>query len=126
MTKDAILSFTLKALTRARQNAKGRRGIEFTLVREDVRPMLVKSGWRCKVTGVEFSMEKVANRLPFAPSIDRINSAQGYVVDNCRIVCVAANYAMNAWGDQVLKRLIRAGRILDEPGRQIDNDSVSN
>lgn len=113
LTKAEILAYTYKVLTRSRQNARGRRGLMFALTREDIKPMLDRAGWMCAVTGVEFTLEKFSNRLPFAPSIDRIDSKKGYTRDNCRIVCVAANYAMNVWGDEVLKRLIRQGRVID-------------
>lgn len=42
---------------------------------------------------------------PFMPSIDRTNSAKGYTAGNCRLVCVAANFAMNEWGQGVLHKL---------------------
>lgn len=42
------------------------------------------------------------NAMPYAPSIDRKDSTKGYTRENCRIVCAAANFAMNTWGDEVL------------------------
>jgi hypothetical protein len=43
--------------------------------------------------------------MPFSPSIDRIDTVGGYTTDNVRLVCVAANFALNQWGDDVLRRL---------------------
>lgn len=117
LEQKAILAHAYQALTRARQNAKGRSGgIEFTLTRAHVHRMLNEAGWRCAVTGADFALEVVNGARPFAPSIDRRNSAEGYIPDNCRIVCIAANYAMNVWGEAVLWRLFdrRASkRVLD-------------
>lgn len=61
----------------------------------------------CALTGIpfEFERESAVSRRPFAASIDRKDSSLGYSVDNCRIVCVAVNLAMNAWGEAVLFRV---------------------
>jgi hypothetical protein len=40
---------------------------------------------------------------PYAPSLDRIDSARGYEIDNIRWVCVAVNFMMNQWGDEVFR-----------------------
>lgn len=61
---------------------------------------------------------KNCSKNPYSPSIDRIDSRIGYTKSNCRIVCVAANYAMNEWGDSVLRELalsmVHAGRLCQE------------
>lgn len=107
MEKAEILKFAYKVLGTARQNARGRRGIIFELTRDDLHRMLNEAGWQCAVTRTEFTLEVINGKRPFAPSIDRIDSRIGYLPGNCRIVCVAANYAMNCWGEMVLKRLLR-------------------
>ena len=56
---------------------------------------------RCAVSGLEFSNAAVGMgraRHPFMPSLDQIEPAKGYTAENVRLVCVAANFAMNAWG----------------------------
>jgi len=116
--KRELLLYAYKVLTRARNNAKGRRQIEFSLTRDDLHRLLNEAGWRCAVTGADFSMEVVNGARPFAPSIDRRDNSLGYLADNCRVVCVAANFAMNVWGEAVLWRLFskRNGlRVLDDP-----------
>lgn len=110
--REELLKYTMKVYTRARQNAKGRRGIDFSLERSQVEGLLRKSHYRCSVTGVPFTLEVINGKKPYAPSIDRIDSDKGYSMENCRIVCVAANYAMNVWGDVVLKKMIKGGRRL--------------
>lgn len=106
-TRRAVLEYTRRVIVRARSNASGRRGLAFELTADDAQRMLDAADWRCKVTKTPFSLEVVAGKRPFAPSVDRINSAIGYTRDNCRVVCVATNYAMNVWGEQVLWRMLR-------------------
>jgi hypothetical protein len=69
--------------------------------------LMAASEFRCPVSGVPFtwSKEQVLGRGPWSPSIDRIENRQGYVPGNVRVVCLAANIAMNAWGYDVLLRL---------------------
>lgn len=44
----------------------------------------------------------------FAPSIDRIDCNQGYMVGNVRLVCRIANFAMGNWGEAALIELAQA------------------
>ena len=60
-----------------------------------------RSEGRCAVSGLEFSSAAVGmgrTRHPFMPSLDQIEPGKGYTAENVRLVCVAANFAMNAWG----------------------------
>jgi hypothetical protein len=68
-------------------------------------------GGRCAVTGIRFSLEEYPHALvkhPFAPSLDRMDSRVGYTASNVRLVCVAVNFGMNEWGEDVFMRLARA------------------
>ncbi len=105
-----LVSFVPKLHARCRNNARGRRSIGFTLLVEDVYRMLDEQGWVCAVTRHDFSFVQIAGKRPFAPSIDRIDSAQGYSRENCRVVCVATNYAMNVWGEEVFRSLLEKYR----------------
>jgi hypothetical protein len=70
-----------------------------------------RCGGRCTVSGLPFSEVVIGTgraRKPFAPSLDRIDRARGYAPDNVRLVCVIANFAMNAWGQGPLQELARA------------------
>lgn len=96
-----------------RKNSK-QRNIDFSLSEDDMRILVTRAGGRCEVTGIVF--QKIPNmaqkvKQPFFPSIDRIDSSKGYSLDNCRLVCVAANFALNTWGDWVLMELMRAMHI---------------
>jgi hypothetical protein len=73
---------------------------------------------RCAVTRLEFSSELVGTSLvkrAYAPSLDRIKAGAPYTRENCRLVMVAVNFAMNAWGQDVYIRLARAA-VASAPG----------
>ena len=62
------------------------------------------SGGVCAVSGLRFNDAKMgaATRRPFAPSLDRIDCSQGYVFNNCRLVCTCVNLAMSDYGEDAL------------------------
>jgi hypothetical protein len=97
----------------ARKNAAAR-DLPFDLTLEDVERLVVESGGRCAVTGVTLSTDRGLlpegrkMRRPWAPSLDRLDSAKGYAAGNCRIVCCAANFAMSQWGEEVLVEMAKA------------------
>jgi hypothetical protein len=72
--------------------------------------MYFKGGERCALSGIPFDLAPhgASTRRPFAPSLDRIDSARGYHRGNVRLVCCAVNYLMNEWGDEVFHRLADA------------------
>jgi hypothetical protein len=83
---------------------------------------------RCAVTGLQFNLQRFADALvkhPFAPSVDRRLSSGGYTPDNVRLVCVAVNFGMGQWGEEVFLTLARAAvdrerQRLSEP----ENDPI--
>jgi hypothetical protein len=86
---------------------------EHELTVDDIDRMLAECDFRCSVTRVPFSLEVTGPRRqrPYAPSIDRRDNAAGYVRSNCRMVCAAANIAMNTWGEAVLHHMIRHAKL---------------
>jgi hypothetical protein len=71
----------------------------------------------CAVSGIAFNLERYDDALvkhPFAPSIDRRLSSRGYTEDNVRLVCVAVNFGMGQWGEEVFLTLARAAAALDK------------
>lgn len=90
--------------TQTRGRAKAR-GTPFALTREE---WAGKVAERCELTGILFETATSETRhfkRPFAPSIDRISSDQGYSLENIRVVCTCVNLAMNVWGEAVLFRM---------------------
>lgn len=78
-------------------------GIPFGLTREWLEERI--SGGHCALTGLPFDLEP---HNPYAPSVDRIEAALGYVPENCRVIINAANLAKNRWSDDVLREWARA------------------
>lgn len=105
------MAFHMGALyNSARKNAK-KRGIEFELTRADMLALVKRANGHCEVTGIPFELGKRAvahDRLPWAPSFDRIECARGYRLDNVRLICVSVNLAMNTWGLPALQRISEA------------------
>jgi len=63
----------------------------------------------CELTGypLDLGPAKGRTRIYNAPSIDRIVPEKGYVYDNVRVVCFAANAAMGDWGEDKIRDIMR-------------------
>lgn len=86
----------------------------------DLMTLWEQCGGRCAITRLEFTDEKVGTgraRRAFAPSLDKIDPEGAYTVDNCRLVILAVNFALNAWGEEVYLRLARAAVRAADEGR---------
>ena len=70
-----------------------------TVTRTDVLRLLLEQNYACPITGHIF--EPVFDG-PWQPSLDRLDNARGYQIENLRVVTFIANVAMNTWGEQVL------------------------
>lgn len=94
---------------RTRKNARHRE-IQFALTWEAVIALWQRSKGRCEISGIAFSFAREVGfkNRPFAPSIDRIKNDGIYSVENCRLVCVVVNLAMNEWGLETLLKVSRA------------------
>jgi hypothetical protein len=84
-----------------------KRGAQFNLTKDDVDNLFARSGGRCEITGLPFSFENpdLHTKRPFVPSIDRIDCKGIYEADNCRLICLAANVAINEWGEKVFSKV---------------------
>lgn len=92
-------------LRAARTRAK-KKELPFNLELSDVLPALQWGS--CDVTGIPFEMATSKGRHPFTPSIDRIESAKGYVRGNIRIVVWALNAMRGDWGDEIMLQVADA------------------
>jgi hypothetical protein len=74
------------------------RGIPWMITASEFSEIAKACGGKCSVSGVQLRISTERARGPYGPSVDRIDSSLAYTKDNVRIVCVAANFAMNTWG----------------------------
>jgi len=105
----------------SRKRAK-QKGMEFNLSPEWILEEYDRMGGRCAVTGLYFNLknDERYQKNPLFPSVDRIDSSGDYTQDNCRLVCVCANYAMNEWGEWTLFDMARG---IAEGGMEAEADT---
>jgi hypothetical protein len=115
----------LRGLQRRASVRADRAGIKFDLKNpEHAAELYNRQDGCCAVSGVKFNLERFDDALvkhPFAPSIDRILASGGYTEDNVRLVCVAVNFGMGQWGQEVYMTLARAA-VAREAKEQSDPD----
>lgn len=96
----------------AAQKRAVKRKIPFEIDWQGILDLLASQNGRCAVTGLKFELRttigRARRREPFRPSLDQINAGAGYVPGNCRLVLVAVNLALGAWGDEVFFRIAEA------------------
>lgn len=76
----------------------------FDLPEAEFRMLVAAANGRCEMTNIAFSDDVVSGlRIrPFRMSIDRIDSALGYTIENCQLVCSIFNIAKNAASMQLV------------------------
>jgi len=92
------------ALHKTAQQRATKLGVPFSLPPEWVIQRILYG--KCEVTDLPFDIKQKGKRFlsPFAPSIDRIDPAEGYVPSNCRMVVWGYNAAKGQGNDDdVLK-----------------------
>lgn len=89
-------------------NRAEKQGRAFDLTEEFLSSLLAPMV--CAATGLalRYDWNGEGRTNPWAPSVDRIDSAGGYTMDNVRVVCWAYNMAKNDWADDVVLALARA------------------
>jgi hypothetical protein len=87
-----------------------KRGLLWRIRDFELAEMIRRADGRCEVSGIPFSFERHASamRRPFAPSIDRIDSAVGYTPANTRLVSCIVNSAMGEWGEETFLKVVQA------------------
>jgi hypothetical protein len=104
-------STTIGRATDLLANAKIRsvsKGLICTLTDEWI---IEKLAGGCELTGFPFDLEtgrSVGRFNPYGPSIDRIVAGSNYTPDNCRMVIMAINVGMNAWGEELYAKIAKA------------------
>ena len=119
-------TYTTAKLRGAQKNAEAR-GIEWALTDTDIARLLARANGKCELTAHPFVLNGDGKREPWAPSLDRIDSARGYTPDNVRLVCVVVNYALHEFGDSVFFEMVEAVKAIQAqpaPARQERNSSA--
>lgn len=71
------------------------------------------------MTGLPFSLEQIGSgkaKRVFAPSLDRVQAGGCYSRENCRLVMVGVNFAINRWGLDTYLRLAEAAVRFQDRG----------
>lgn len=92
------LSADHRALYRQARRGASSRDIVFDLSERDLGILVARSNGRCEMTGIAFNNDRDP-QLRFRPwrmSIDRLENAGIYQLDNCRLVCAVANLMRGA------------------------------
>lgn len=99
-------------LSSARQRAKTK-GIGYTLSVEWFLTQAENQDYCCALTGLalDFDGKNTSEQRqynPLAPSLDRIDPAQGYTPENTRLVCTAINIGLNGFGEDMYRQVAEA------------------
>jgi hypothetical protein len=104
-----------EALTTVLKSAQKRaiaRGVDFDLDISHLVALAHAQKWSCAISGLEFVLSSTvgrsAGREPLRPSLHRIDRSGGYVPSNVRLICVAVNYAIGAWGEDLFFKIVTA------------------
>ncbi|GEM_PF-2421366 len=94
-------------LNTCRKSAQSR-GHECAITADDIEALLAPM--TCSATGLPLTWEYAGptRANPWAPSIDRIDCARGYVLGNVRVVCWAFNQMRGDFPDEVVFALAKA------------------
>ena len=87
-----------KRMMSAARSRAGKKGIPYSLgvaERRSVESSLMSG--RCDLSGCPFGTG------PFAPTLDRIQPARGYVPGNVRVIIWLMNAALGDWGEATLR-----------------------
>jgi len=87
-----------RRVTEIRKRAK-KRSLPFDLTFEWLKGKLVKSNYCCEMTGLSFDRKRNLTGGANAMSIDRIIPSLGYTMNNCRIIILSLNWALNKFKD---------------------------
>jgi hypothetical protein len=107
----AYRSEWLGRLQASAANRARKAGMDFELPEGFAAKLFDDQEGRCAVSGIELNLESYDKALvkhPFAPSIDRILSDGHYTPDNVRLVCVAVNFGMGQWDQELYMKIARA------------------
>jgi len=105
-------SWLRRTHSRIRRRSKSRKWLH-CLTQTELLNLMLQSKGKCAITGIDFFRAPTTERHPFAISIDRINSKEGYQLNNCRLVLLAVNLGMCQWGDDAFMEICRSATAME-------------
>ena len=108
---DPLMIRWLRHLVPRSRHRAGRAQFAHDLPADHGEQLFRRQGGICAISGLPFSLAVFIGVLvkhPFAPSLDRISSRGGYTLDNVRLVCIAVNFGMGQWGEELYLTFARA------------------
>jgi len=82
-------------------------GRDYTLPKGWMKAQYHAQSGKCAITG-KLMVKDRDKHAPWAPSIDRLDSAKGYTPDNCRLIGYIVNCAKNQFSERELIEMCRA------------------
>lgn len=139
-TEEEVERRLLTAIKTCRSRA-ARKGWKFDIDTDWAMSLLKAQEYRCSLTGILF-LSKFRGKTkvhPYTPSIDRIDSKQGYTKGNTRIVVFAINAMMMDWGEttfaqvakayrtnSIKKRSLQTAHLYDSPAHDFEGNNINN
>lgn len=84
------------------KKSAAKRNIEVTITRNFIKLLIDAQNWTCSKTGLPFDLTAGFGKMPFGPTVDRIDSKGIYEAGNIQIVCNIYNYAKNEFDDETV------------------------
>jgi hypothetical protein len=101
----------LATLVRRSRGRANRDGLDHDIPDDHAVTLFQEQQGRCAITGRPFNLVRFPGTLvkhPFAPSLHRRRASKGYVRGNVVLVCIAANFGMGEWGEEIYWSLAHA------------------
>lgn len=100
----------MKFIWKGRMSHARKKNIVFDIAIDDLVALHAAQGAACALTGIPFDMSRSHGfrASPLGPSIDRIDPARGYVIDNVQLVCFVVNMAKSEYPIELFNVMCRA------------------
>ena len=101
----------MATLVRRSRRRANRDGLDYDIPDDHAKTLFHEQQGRCAITGRPFDLMRFSDTLvkhPFAPSLHRRRASKGYVFGNVVLVCIAANFGMGGWGEEIYRSLAQA------------------
>lgn len=100
-----------------KRRAKEKPGLGFDLTLEDIKKQWEKqkgvcpyTGWKLKISEC-LSVKNKIRKSPDRASLDRIDSAKGYIKGNIQFISLISQYAKNDWDEEVIFEFANAVKL---------------